>query len=196
MVDGSRLLRVLPMSDECRRYSERYVFELGYQGNNVLCVDWDARELEKLDYNGVYENLYQMQYGEALNFDEYPKGIPMEDFEKLVMSYFPITEEEIRTYAVLDEENMTYPCISLGCSNYSPSLFGTSIPEVTNVRENGDGTITLTVNAVCEMILCDEAFITHELTIREEKGGQFQYMGNRILDNGTDKVPEYQFRVK
>lgn len=37
-------------------------------------------------------------------------------------------------------------------------------PEVTNIKENEDGTVTLTVDAVCEMILCDDSVITHELT--------------------------------
>lgn len=52
VVDGSNMLRVKPMSEECRRLSEKCVLSLGYQGNNLLCSNWDAESLEKLDYNG------------------------------------------------------------------------------------------------------------------------------------------------
>ncbi len=47
-----------------------------------------------------------------------------------------------------------------------PSFFSTSVPDVTQIRENEDGTFTLTVDVVCQMILCDDAVITHELTVR------------------------------
>ena len=41
-----------------------------------------------------------------------------------------------------------YAWAPLGCGNYAPNFFGTSVPEVVEVRENPDGTVTLTVNAV------------------------------------------------
>ena len=34
-------------------------------------------------------------------------GIPKEEFESLIMEYLPITAEQIREYAVFDEENQT-----------------------------------------------------------------------------------------
>ena len=98
IVDGSCLVRVRPLPQECREMSEKCVLPLGYQGNNLLCSNWDRERL--------------------------------------------------------------------GCGNYAPSFFGTSVPEVTQIRENEDGTFTLTVDAVCQMILCNDAVITHELTVR------------------------------
>ena len=47
-----------------------------------------------------------------------------------------------------------YAWAPLGCGNYAPNFFGTSVPEVVEVRENPDGTVTLTVNAVCDMVIC------------------------------------------
>lgn len=61
----------------------------------------------------------------------------------------------------------------LGCGNYAPNFFGTSVPEVVAVKENQDGTITLTVNAVCDMVLCDDALITHDLTVKFKEDGSF-----------------------
>ena len=195
MVDGSCLIRVQPITEEHRELSEKYVLELGYQGNNILCSNWDTDQLEKLDYNGMYEYLYRMKYQKQFEYENYPNGIPKEEFESLIMEYLPVTAEQIRVYAVFDEENQTYVWVRLGCFNYAPTFFGTSVPEVTDVKENEDGTITLTVDAVCEMILCDEAVITHELKIRVAEDGSFQYLENKILNNGIEDIPDYQYRI-
>ena len=40
---------------------------------------------------------------------------------------------------------------------------------------------------MCSMILCDDAVITHELTVRFSEDGSFQYLGNKILDGGISK---------
>lgn len=196
LIDGSCLIRVKPLSEECRKMSEKYVLPLGYQGNNLLCSNWDKENLEYLDYNGVYEYFYEMRSGRHLKPEEYPDGIPAEEFEDTIMEYLPVSQENLREWAVFDEERQSYLWERLGCGNYAPNLFGTSVPEVTDIRENGDGTFTLTVDAVCQMILCDDAVITHELTVRFSEGENIQYLGNRILDNGLLMIPEYQYRVE
>lgn len=196
MVDGSCLIRVKPMTEEQREMSEKCVRGLGYQGNNLLCSNWDTEHMEELDYNGIYEYLYAMKYQEKFNSENYPNGIPKEEFENLIMEYLPVTAEQIREYAVFDEENQTYAWVRLGCLNYAPTFFGTSLPEVIDIRENGDGTITLTVDAVCDMVICDDAVITHELTIRFAEDGSFQYLGNEILNDGIMQIPDYQYRIK
>ena len=106
-----------------------------------------------------------------------------------------IWTEQIREYAVIDEESGNYVWERLGCLNYIPNFFGTSVPEVTDIKENGDGTITLTVDALCDMVICNEAVITHELTVRFAEDGSFQYIGNLVLDNGIQEIPKYQYRV-
>ena len=196
IVDGSCLIRVKPMTEEQREMSERCVRGLGYQGNNILCSNWDADHMEELDFNGMYEYLYAMKYGDKFNSEDYPDGIPKEEFESLIMEYLPITAEQIREYAVFDEENQTYYWARLGCFNYAPTFFGTSLPEVVNINENEDGTITLTVEAVCDMVICDDAVITHELTVRFAEDGSFQYLRNEILNDGIMHIPDYQYRIK
>lgn len=196
IMDGSCLIRVKPMTEEQREISERCVRGLGYQGNNILCSNWDADHMEELDFNGMYEYLYAMKYGDKINSEDYPNGIPKEGFESLIMEYLPITAEQIREYAVFDEENQTYLWARLGCFNYAPTFFGTSLPEVVDIKENKDGTVTLTVEAVCDMVICDDAVITHELTVRFAEDGSFQYLGNEILDDGIMHIPDYQYRIK
>lgn len=66
MVDGSCLIRVKPMTEEQREMSEKCVRGLGYQGNNLLCSNWDTEHMEELDYNGIYEYLYAMKYYKSL----------------------------------------------------------------------------------------------------------------------------------
>ena len=184
IMNGSCLIRVKPMTEEQREMSERCVRGLGYQGNNILCSNWDADHMEELDFNGMYEYLYAMKYGDKFNSENYTNGIPKEEFERLIMEYLPVTAEQIREYAAFDEENQTYFWERLGCFNYAPTFFGTSLPEVVNIKENDDGTVTLTVEAVCDMVICDDAVITHELTVRFAEDGSFQYLGNQILNDG------------
>ena len=195
MVDGSCLIRVKPMTEEEREISEKCVQGLGYQGNNLLCSNWDSEHMEGLDYNGLYEYLYAMKYQKKFNSENYPNGIQKEEFENLIMEYLPVTAEQLQEYAVFDEKNQTYAWIRLGCFNYDPTFFGTSMPEVTDIRENKDGTVTLTVDAVCSMILCDDAVITHELTVQFAEDGSFRYLGNKILDDGITRIPDYQYRI-
>ena len=196
IMDGSCLIRVKPMTEEQREMSERCVRGLGYQGQNLLYSNWNAENMSELDYNGMFEYLYGMKYGEKFNPEDYPNGIPKEEFESLIMEYLPVTKEQIREYAVFDEENQTYYWARLGCFNYAPTFFGTSLPEVVNIKENEDGTITLTVEAVCDMVICDDAVITHELTVRFAEDGSFQYLGNEILNDGIMHIPDYQYRIK
>ena len=196
IMDGSCLIRVKPMTEEQREMSERCVRGLGYQGNNLLCSNWDTNHMEELDYNGLYEYLYEMKYQEKFNSEDYPNGIPKEEFESLIMEYLPVTAEQIREYAAFDEENQTYVWARLGCFNYAPTFFGTSLPEVIDIKENEDGTVTLTVEAVCDMVICDDAVITHELTLRFSEDGSFQYLGNEILDDGIMYIPDYQYRIR
>lgn len=194
-VDGSSMIRIKPLSDECREVSKRCVYLLGYQGNNLLCSDWDRSDMEGLDYNGLYEYLYAMKYKKKFNGKKYPSGIPKDQFEQLIMEYLPVSREDIEKYASYNEKKKTYDWMRLGCFNYAPNFFGTSIPEVTKIKHNSNGTVTLTVDAVCEMVLCNEAVITHELTVKFNKDGSFRYLGNKILNGGIKEIPEYQYRI-
>ena len=195
MVDGSCLIRIKPMSDNKRKLSRKCVRGLAYQGNNILCSNWDQEHMQKIDYNGLYEYLYAMKYKKKFNGKKYPNGIPKDQFEQLIMEYLPVSREEIEKYASYNEKKKTYDWMRLGCFNYAPNFFGTSIPEVTKIKHNSNGTVTLTVDAVCEMVLCNEAVITHELTVKFAKDGSFKYLGNKILNNGIEEIPTYQYRI-
>lgn len=196
IMNGSCLVRIKPMTEKQREMSERCVRGLGYQGNNILCSNWDSNHMEELDYNGMYEYLYVMKYQKPFESEDYQEGIPKAEFESLIMEYLPVTAEQIREYAVFDEEKQTYAWERLGCFSYAPTFFGTSLPEVMDINENEDGTITLTVDAVCDMVICNDAVITHELTVRFADDGSFQYLRNKILNDEIQNIPSYQYRIR
>lgn len=196
IVDGSCLIRIIPLSEEQCEMTRKCVLGLAYQGNNLLCSNWDADHMEEIDYNGLYEYLHMMKYQEKITAEDYPDGIPQEEFESLIMEYLPVTAEQIREYAVPSDKEGFYAWDRLGCGNYAPNFFGTSYPEVTNVKTNDDGTVTLTVDAVCDMVIHNDAVMSHELTIQFYEDGRFKYLGNKILYNGLENIPEYQYRFQ
>ena len=136
-----------------------------------------------------------MKYQEDFNPGNYQDGIPKEDFESLMMEYLPVTAEQLQEYVVFDEEKQVYEWQRLGCMNYAPDFFGLSVPEVIDIKENNDGTVTLTVDAVCDMVICDDSVIRHELMVQFLEDGTFRYLSNRILDHGAERIPKYQYRL-
>lgn len=195
IIDGSELIRVIPLPDEYKTLSEKCVYPLCYMGNNILCSNWNTENLSTIDYNAVYEYFYKMKHGERLDPSKYINGIPAAEFEAVIMEYLPVTAEEIREWAAYDEKTQTYAWANLGCGNYNLSYFGTALPEVIGVKENQDGTTTLTVEAVCETVIANDSVITHELTIQFEEDGSFQYLGNKILEDAIHNIPDYRYRI-
>ncbi len=195
IVNGNRLLRVKPIKKEYREIAEKYLLPLGYQGNNLLYSNWDADHMSKLDYNGLYEYLYSIKHQKRFDPEQYPDGIPKEEFEALMIECLPVTADQIQKYAVSDTGYRTYAWSRLGCMNYSPDAFGTSMPEVTDIKENKDGTLSLTIDAVCEMTGSDSE-ISHVLIVQIRDDGSIKYLSNQVLEDGLEKVPAYQYRLR
>ena len=49
-----------------------------------------------------------MKHQKAFDAEDYPNGIPKEEFESLIMEYRPVTAEQIQEYAVFDEIPLDY----------------------------------------------------------------------------------------
>ena len=69
------------------------------------------------------------------------------------------------------------------------------IPEVTKVMENADGTVTLLVNVICPDKHTDHLF-EHEVTMKTETDGSFQYLSNRIVYRSDKELPSPQARIE
>lgn len=194
IVDGSVMLRVGPLQKEYRDIATEYLIPVAYQGNNLLCSDWSAESMQNIDYNGLYPYLYAIKYQRRYEQEEGAEGIPKEDFERLLTEYLPVTAEELQRMAAYDEEKQIYVYAELGCGNNVLSAFSTSIPEITYMQENEDGTVTLTVDAVCES-LGKDAVITHKLTVEFAGDGGIRYLANEIQEDGLERIPGYRYRI-
>lgn len=128
--------------------------------------------------------------------EEGKNGIPAEEFEQLMSEYLPVTAEQLRNIATFDAEKQEYGMGKAWMWQLRTGLiFGTSLPEVIKVEEHQDGALTLTVEAVCDMVISNDAVITHELTVKFREDGSFQYLGNKILEDGIHQIPQYQYRI-
>lgn len=195
VMDGNCMIRVKPIKKRYHQISSKYLDILGYQGNNLLCSNWDADNLEELDYTGLYEYLYYMKYRKKFNDETYQQGIPKREFEKLIMECLPVNEQQLQKYAMYDEKRKIYAWCRLGCMNYTPNAFGYAIPEITKIKKNKDGTLSIQIDAVCDM-LKNDSVISHILTVKIYKDGKIKYLSNRILGKGLQKIPAYQYRIK
>ena len=166
----------------------------------------DAPEVEDNVYDQSYNRLLELEkeFPEIVTPDSITQRVGGQidnDFTKVehpipMLSMGDVfSKEELKEWAVYDEQSSMFIWERLGCGNYSPTHFGLSLPEVTEVRHNEDGTIVLTIHAVCDSVVCNDAVITHELTMKIQDDGTIQYVGNRILDNGIDNIPRYQYRL-
>ena len=63
-----------------------------------------------------------------------------------------------------------------------------------DVKEKEDGSFILTVEAVSQQEIPNSVLLRHELKLRFEDDGSFQYLGNEIVDEGVQKIPEYEYR--
>ena len=193
VVDAYEMIRVKPKTRKYREMEEKYLDSIGYQGNNLLCSEWSENQIEGLDFNGLYEYFYMEEYGRGIETEKCAEGIPQEEFESLLTKYLPVTAEQLREYASYDPESKTYDWVMLGVGNYAPNAFWISVPEVTGITENENGTITLTVDAVCEKKGNDD-FYTHEVTLRILDDGKAMYLSNHIMDDRPGMIPDYQYR--
>lgn len=142
VVDASTMIRIRPMEETYRELSRKCVLALGYQGNNLLCSNWNTSDLSRLDYNGVFESFYEMKYGTIIDYDRYADGIEAEEFESLIMEYLPVTKDELRACAEYDAETGTYLWVRLAppekFSEKTPSSKKKDLPEGIHFHSRSD----------------------------------------------------------
>lgn len=193
LMNGKDMMRVYPQDVELQKLCQQYFQPIGYQGNNLFLTEWNESNMADLDFAGLYEYLYQIKYQKKYEPNLPLEGISKADFEGLIMEYLPVSSEILEKNKAYNPEKQIYEWKKLGCGNYSPNAFGESIPDVIYVKDNGNNTLSVTINVVCEPLGSDEVF-SHEVTIRLDDKGNVQYLGNHILQN-ADSIPEYQYRL-
>lgn len=94
-------------------------------------------------------------------------------------TYFPVTEEQLKTNCGYDGESNTYPYNMIFATPYPP--FG----EAVDYTYNSDGTITLIVDAVWADYNSDIAF-TNCIAVQPFEDGTFRYLSNSIEKRELD----------
>lgn len=179
-------IRVAPLDERCRELNRRYIQPMGYACNNLFLVNWDGNDFGSLDFNDLFDRFYPMVYDAPVPYvlDENPNEgliyhIPEKEFEAVVQSYLDINIQTLRSHTAYMPSEKVYAYRPRGL--YEIECTSQPVPEVTGYTENADGTLTLTVNAVFPYENTAKAF-SHEVTIRLQENGAFQYVSNRMLD--------------
>lgn len=187
------LLRLTAPDPELWDLNLRYVGAGSYIATNVFLTDWWEDDLQQLSFNDLWEHLYYTCYGR-----QFPPGgyvyhqeshcydIPAGEFEAVILPFFNVDLETFRQAAQYQPDTDSYPWRPMEGDDHTFLHFYTIEPEVTAYRENGDGTLTLTVELLSTDLKTDCLF-AHELTVRPMEGEKFQFVENRV----TFQTEEY-----
>ncbi|HJD34536.1 MAG TPA: hypothetical protein H9911_08365 [Candidatus Mediterraneibacter tabaqchaliae] len=184
-MDMHSFFRVLPLDEKCREMCDRYILPVSYFCNNLFLTDWDAGSMDRIEFNDLYEFLYEMKYGEKLDEEAAAGGIPKVQFEEVVLTYFDISAEQLEKYARYDAAGV-YPWEPVNAWNRVRQM--QPFPEVVRCVEDQDGTLTLYVEGIL-IVAGDDCAFRHRVTMRE-RDGRWVYVANDI-DEGENNVPGY-----
>lgn len=186
-------LRVRPLEERYREWNRAYLLPVGYEQNNLFLTDWSGEDFGEIDFYDAFDIFYPLVYGEEVPYkadENLGKGavyrIPKEEFESVVMEFFDIDSETLQEKTIYHAEDQTYEYRPRGI--YEVEYPEYPYPEVTGACQNGDGTITLTVQAVFPYE-DDSRALAHEVTIRSEKDGRVKYLSNKRIfpeDSGDE----------
>ena len=162
---------------------------VSYKWNNLFIVDWNEDDYGNLDFYDLFDLFYPKVYGKAVPYiadDNLGVGaiyhIPKEEFENTIMLYMAIDSNTLQKKSRFEVADQSYEYRPRGLYDSEPTSY--PFPEVENYIMNGDGTITLTVNAVYPDHNTAKAF-AHEVAIRPLENGSFLYVSNHVLPDET-----------
>ena len=163
--------RIMPISDQCRELTEKYISRLSYVNYNMLVTNWESSNVGDILMPCMFEDIYRIYTGEILKAEN--QVIPAELYEQIMTTYFPVSVEKVRELCGYDEDSGTYPYKMIYSRPYPP--FG----EVVDYAENNDGTITLYIDGVWPDYNSDYAF-TNIVVVQPFEDGTFRYLSNAI----------------
>lgn len=183
-------LRVAPLDTTCRDLYRKYIQPVGYEDNNLFCVNWTEEDFAGLDFYDLFDRFYPMVYQRPVPYtaSENPGvgfvyRIAESEFEDVIKTYLNVTPDTLQSKTTYFAEDQSYEYkprgfYEAGCSNMP-------YPEVVDYSENADGTVTLMVNAVFSYEGTSKAF-AHEVVIRPLENGNFYYVSNQITGGDYD----------
>ena len=188
-MDMHSFFRILPLEEKCREFGNKYIRPVSYFCNNVFLVNWDVDSMDKIEFNDLYDFLYEMKFGRNLDEEKMQAGIEKGEFESVIQTFFDISQEELESFARYNSQQGIYPWEPIGAWNRVQQF--QPFPEVVKCTENQDGTWTLFVEAIF-VEKGSDCYFKHTVTMKEEDG-RWIYTGNRI-EEGEERLPGYKPR--
>lgn len=198
-------VKITPGDPSLEAYCERYIEPIGYFENNLFTVDWSEENFGPVDFNSLYAYLFGMYHGvEKLTSYNvrayYPSigttrlyAVPTDDFEAVVKQYFNIDNTVLKNISDFSYSLGGYMFIGYSADFYNVTP-RTPTPEVVSCVDNGDGTISLTVDALNPWYGTERAF-SHELRVRVYRSGAFEYVSNRLLTGEESILPDTKLSI-
>ncbi|MDE7341461.1 MAG: short-chain isoprenyl diphosphate synthase [Lachnospiraceae bacterium] len=185
--------RTAPLEEKCRELNRKYILPAGYQMNELFLTDWSEEDFAGIDFYDLFDVLYEEVNGRCnpYKMDENPNvgtiyQIPAEEFEGVIMRYFEIDQETLRSRTSYLPQEKAYEYRPRGF--YELGYTNIPYPEVVDYEEKPDGTIELIVNAVFPYEKTAKAY-SHKVVVRPLQDGGFQYVSNEKL------APEEDYRI-
>lgn len=184
-------LRILPLDEKCRELNRKYILPVGYKQNNIFLSDWSEADFGDLDVYDIFDLFYPILYKQPLPYvaDENSGvgaayRISEKIFEDIIMTYFHVDRETLRSKTTYFSEEAVYEYRPRGF--YEAEYPDIPYPEVVSYTENPDGTITLIVNAVYPYEDTSLAY-SHRTVIRVLDEECFQYVSNQMISLEEDR---------
>lgn len=177
--------RVQPLNEICRELNRKYLLPVGYERNNMFITDWSEEDFGELNFYDLYDIFCSKTGEEFIPYvadENLGAGavyrIPKDEFERVIMRYFNINSEILRSKTIYYSEETAYEYKPRGFYEVEYPEYPYS--EVVGFTENSDGTITLMVHVVFPYVGISKAY-AHEVVIRPLENGAVQYVSNRII---------------
>ena len=158
----------------------------------------DAKARHSIEFDALAAaESYRLEHGSYISYYDNPyptlenslvSMVPREEYEELIMKYLDMERGAVRSLSRYDEALDAYPIVISGVHDGLAKL---PVPEVVEYRENSDGSITLTVDALFVEHATDRAF-THIVTVMPGADGSFKYISNVLLDSSNNILPDYE----
>ena len=190
---GYTAVRVKPLDEKCRELNRQYMMPIEYRSNNMFVTDWSESDFGELNFYDIFDVFYAEVYKKENPYEHSVEGeqyrVPEKEFEDVVMRYIRIDRDTLRAKTIYSANDQVYEYHTRGFQDSvsSPTM---PYPEVVSYTENGDGTLTLTVNAVWPFQHLSKAY-SHEVVIRPLADGTYQYVSNHIIPSEENVEPEW-----
>ncbi len=170
--DANQYLRIRPLSERCRELTRKYIYGISFVNYDAFVTSWDSRTVEDILEPCLFDDIYRIHTKETIRVED--DRIASEVYERIMMTYFPVTREQLRRKCNYDAASDSYPYEMIFAVPYAP--FG----EVVDYTQNKDGTLTLIVDGVWIDRNMDCAF-TNEIVVQPSADGTFRYLSNKCL---------------